>query len=234
MKKILQSKVIKEAFSILYESKLKYPFNNEKEASNFVDNYVEFIYLKDSSGKGASNKFTCKIYIFIMKRKINISNNINKTILFDALYSSAYIKVFLHELNHDFYNYYYFQSNGKIPLSTPRKKNIKEREGGKYFEFLLFQQKLKKINLVQALYLLNENNYNKTLYEFSQGFLKPSPQDLNIVGEFSNLNEEIQKLKNNNENLEDIFIKTDEDEFNSDDYEIDVDIDDDILGFPRS
>ena len=57
---------------------------------------------------------------------------------------------------------------------------------------------------------------------------------MNIVGEFSNLNEEIQKLKNNNENLEDIFIKTDEDEFNSDDYEIDVDIDDDILGFPRS
>ena len=168
-----------------------------------------------------------------MKRKIKIFNKMNKIILFDALYPSAYIKVFLDELNHDFYNYYYFQSNGTIPFSTPRKKNIKRRDSGKYFELLLFEQKLKKINLVQALYLLNENNYNKTLYEFSQGFLKPSTQDLNIVGEFSNLNEEIQKFKNDNENLEDIFIRTDEDEFNLDDYQIDVDIEDDILGFPR-
>ena len=168
-----------------------------------------------------------------MKRKINIFDTKNKKIIFEALYPGSYIKVFLHELNHDFYNYYFYQSNGTIPLSTPRKSNIKEREGGKYFEFLLFQQKLKKMNLIQCLYLLNEKNYNKTVYEFSQGFLQPTKDDLTIVGEFKNINAEIQILKKKNNNLEDIFIRTDEEEFDSDDLIIDVDIEDDILGFPR-
>ena len=63
MKKILQAKIIKEAFSILYENKLEYPFNNQQEASNFVDNYVEFIYLKDFSEKGSSNLLVKFIYL---------------------------------------------------------------------------------------------------------------------------------------------------------------------------
>ena len=144
------------------------------------------------------------------------------------------MKTFYHELNHNFYNNNFFQSNGSIPLSTPRKANIKEREGGKYFELLLFKQKLHTMNLIQAMYILNEKNYEKSLDDFTKGFISPTKEDLDISGEYSDLNAELSKLKINNENFEDYIIRTDDDEeMDLKDYKINVDVDDDILGFPR-
>lgn len=234
MKKILRSNVIKEVYNILYEKKFKYPFDNEDEASNFVDKYVRFIYLKDKSAKGATNKFTLKTYIFLKKRDTIFPSLINNIILYKALYPSSFMKTFYHELNHNFYNNNFFQSNGSIPLSTPRKANIKEREGGKYFELLLFKQKLHTMNLIQAMYILNEKNYEKSLDDFTKGFISPTKEDLDISGEYSDLNAELSKLKINNENFEDYIIRTDDDEeMDLKDYKINVDVDDDILGFPR-
>ena len=227
MKNIILSNCIKDAFSLLYETKCKYPFNNEDEALNFIENYIEFIYLKDKSAKGATNKFTLKTKIFLMKKEASFPNEI---ILYSCLYPVSFIKVFLHELNHEFYNFYYFHSNGSIPLSTPRKKNIKEREGGRYFENLLFGQKLKTINLTQAIYILNEKNYQKSLSDFREDFLSPKEGDLTIIGEFSFLNSEISKLIERKENLSEYIIKTDDDELNLFDITLDVDVENDVLG----
>jgi len=227
MKKIILSNCIKDAFSLLYDKKSTYPFNTEDEASNFIENYIDFIYLKDESAKGATNKFTLQTKIFLMTKESKYPNEI---ILYKCLYPVSLIKVFLHELNHEFYNFYYFHSNGSIPLSTPRKKNIEEREGGRYFEFLLFGQKLKTINLIQAIYLLNEKNYEKSLSDFRQDFLSPKEEDLFIQGEFNFLNIEISELIKRKENLSEYIIKTDDDELNLLDITLDVDVDNDVLG----
>ena len=232
MKKILLSNCIKEAFSFLYEKPYEYPFKTFEDASDFVDNYVKFITLNDKTCKGATNKFTLKTKIFLKKGQVSSSIDINERIFYKCLYTSSLIKTFFHELNHNFDNLYYFHSNGTIPLSTPRKENITEREGGKYFENILFKEKLKKINLKQAIYILNEKNYEKTLFNFRQDFKSPKEVDLIIEGEFKELNEDISNLTKSNINLEDIAMKLDDDddEFDFDDYIIDADDGDDVLG----
>lgn len=230
MKKIIRSTCIKEAYTLFYGEKIKYPFDTEKIAEDFVDNYIEFICLKDKTAKGATNKFTLKTKIFLMKREI-IPNDINSVILYKFLYPGYIIKIFFHELNHNFYNYYYFQSNGTIPLSTPRKNDFEEREGGKYFEFLLFKQKVKKLNLKQVLYLLNEKNYQKSLTDFNNGFTLLKKEDITIEGEFSYLNDILKNLIKDEDNLSDILIRTDDNlGFDLDDYSLDANIDNDVLG----
>ena len=198
IKKIILSNCIKDAFSLLYEQKYKYPFDTEDEASNFIENYLEFIYLKDESAKGATNEFTLKTKIFLMKKEAKFPNEI---ILYKCLYPASFIKVFLRELYHEFYNFYYFHSNGSIPFSSPRKDDFKEREGGRYFEILLFGKKLLTINLIQAIYILNEKNYEKSLSNFKGDFLSLKEEELIINGEFSFLNSEISKLIERKENI---------------------------------
>ena len=231
MIQILVSNCIKEAFDVLYEKKYNYPFKSIDEAEKYVNNYIDFIVLKDTKVKGVTNKFTLKTKIFLKKCKVFNPEDMSETILYNCLYSGIIIKVFLHELNHEFYNFYFYHSNCSVPLLTPRKKKRDEREGGKFFELLLFKQSIKKINLIQALYMLNRKNYNKSLSDFSEDFQSPKDNDLKIEGEFSFLNEEIIKLKNDKHNLEDYYLKTDEDQIDIlNDYIIDCEIEDDVIG----
>ena len=232
MKSILLSNTIKDAFKILYEEKYKYPFNNEDEASEYVEKYIDFIAINDKTAKGATNKYNLQTKIFLKKCKIFNPTDISETILYGCLYSGIIIKIFIHELNHEFYNFYFYHSNGTIPLSTPRKSTIKgEGEGGKYFEILLFKQSLKNINLTQAAYILNRKNYDKALTEFSKDFILPKENDLIIEGEFSYLNKEISELKKQNEEFKNYYLKTDEDEyFDFSDLEMDADVQDDVIG----
>ena len=230
---ILLSNSIKEAFSILYEEKYKYPFINKEEASEYVNNYIDFVVLKDKKARGVTNKYTFKTKIFLKKCKHFYPEDMSKIILYDCLYSGKIVKVFLHELNHEFYNFYFYHSNGSIPLSTPRKQKIKKRGSGKYFEILFFKESIKKINLNQALYILNRNNYDKTLSEFSKDFQFPKENDLKLEGEFSYINEEITKLRkeDDDEDLSEYYLKTDEDNYiNLNDSTMDAEIEDDVIG----
>ena len=231
MKSILLSNTIKEAFEVLYEEKYKYPFTNENEASEYVEKYIDFIVLKDKTAKGATNKYNLRTNIFLKKCKEFKPEDISDTILYGCLYSGIIIKIFIHELNHEFYNFYFYHSNGSIPLSTPRKDTINEREGGKFFELLLFKTSIKKMYLNQSLYILNRKNFDKPLSEFSKDFLSPNENDLNIEGEFSYLNKEIKKLKNENVQFTNYYLKTDDDEyFDFNDLEMDADVEDDVIG----
>ena len=228
---ILLSRVIKEAFAILYEEKYKYPFRNEEEASEYVNKYIDFLVLKDKTAKGATNRYTLKTIIFLKNCKEFYPQNMSDVILYDCLYTGIIIKVFLHELNHGFYNFYYYHSNGTTPLSTPRKKKIEEREGGRNFELLLFTKIIRKIQLDQALYIINKKNYDKSLNEFSKDFQSSKENDLKLEDELSYLNEEITKLKYEREILKDYYLKTDDDNyFDLNDFTLDAEIKDDVIG----
>ena len=89
------------------------------------------------------------------------------------------------------------------------------------------------MNLKQAIYILNKNNYTKIYFEFNKGFQSIKNSDLIIQGEFSELNQEISKLIKSNQNLSEYVIQTDDDEDDDLDLEnisIDVDIEDDVIG----
>ena len=231
MKNILLSNCIKEAFEILYEEKYKYPFTNYDEASDYVDRYIDFIVLKDNTAKGATNKYNLQTKIFLKKCKEINPKDMSENILYGCLYSALIIKIFIHELNHEFYNFYFYHSNCSIPLSTPRKDNINEREGGKLLELLLFKKTIGKIDLNQALYILNRKNYDKKLSDFSEDFQSPKESDLIIEGEFMNLNEEITGLKKENEQFTNYYLKTDEDKYiDFNELSLEAEIEDDVIG----
>jgi len=142
MKKILSSKCIKEAFSEFYEEKYKYPFINKEETSKYVDKYIDFIFKKDKTSQGITNKFTLQTKLFLNKFKEIKPYDIEDVILYDALYSGFIINAFLHKLNNIFYNLYYYHSNCSIPLTNQPTKKINRKKVGIYFQLL----KLKKNN----------------------------------------------------------------------------------------
>ena len=123
------------------------------------------------------------------------------------LYSGGITKTNFFELNHNMYNMYYYHANGLIPLKIPRK------ESGREIEILLFGENDNSLNINQIKYLLNENNFNKGIVEFKNGFEALKEEDLIIKGEFSYFNEVI-KITNFNEFKDLTSISTDNfDEF---------------------
>ena len=186
---ILISNVIKELFSFLYGNKIKYPFfddvnkKGKDKALEFVRKYLKFIPFKLDDTSAVTNKFTIETYIFLnskimsteIKKIPKVKMDYNK--ISEALINGAIILINDHELNHNFHNYFYFSKNGKESLKTPRKKEIEIREGGFNLENILFGKILENLTLRQALYILNEENYKKSLYEYRCGFLKLENED---------------------------------------------------------
>lgn len=173
--KILSSNVFKEAFSFFYGDDIKYPFldkenNKGKDKTlKYLNKYLKFIPFKNNDTNEVTDKFSMETYIFlnsdiisqkIKKRKKNSKDN---TIICKALINWSIVAINVHELNHIFHNYYYLSKNGKESLKTPRKKDIMEREGGYNMEKLLFGRVLIELTLRQVLYILNEENYKKSL-----------------------------------------------------------------------
>ena len=205
LKKIFLSNVIKEAFQILYPSYIKFPFENEKDVDDYINKHLKFVVYYTPDSNAITDKFTLDTYIFLKPKNIkikNIENNQIIKLIENILYTSGIIKTNYHELNHNFYNIFYYHENGNIPLKTPRKEGLDDREGGREMEKLLFGKILYKINIKEALYILNEKNYEKNIYEFREDFKNlyksnEKKEDYLINGEFSELN-----LSDNNEALE--------------------------------
>ena len=105
-----------------------------------------------------------------------IANNINDNKIIELiekiLYTGGIIKTNCHELNHNFHYMYYYHKNGSIPLKTLKKHSLDEREGGKEMELLLFGRVINSLSLKEALYILNENNYKKNIFQFKEDFEK--------------------------------------------------------------
>ena len=240
LSKIFTSKVLKEAFNYLYPSYFKFPFKNEKEASDFLKKYYHFIPLKTLATAGITEKFSLEIYYILKKRKCSnsdsLSDEMNK-LFKKILYRGAVVKTSCHEINHDFYNILFMHTNGMIPLQTPRKQYIVEKEGGRNMEVILFNRKIYKLSLLECLYLLNEKNYEKNLQDFRNGFNELNYEDLifddnNPFKEFN----KVLKINNFMEIAKNTDITCDENEesyFGKDTYIEDIEDVNDILGFIR-
>ena len=241
LSKIICSPVFKEAFYLLYPKYLVFPFKTEEDSLKFLKKYFHFIPLKSARTGAITEKFSLEIYYLLKTRKINISQYVKEeiNILINKIFHrGALVKISCHEMNHDFYNIFLMHSNGKIPLETPRKKFIEEREGGKNMERLLFNQPIRKLTLKQCMYLLNLKNYGKSLKEFKEGFNELNIKDLKIEdkGIFHELND-IFDIDNFPQLSIESNVRCDDNDENSnffsDSYVEDIEDVNDILGFIR-
>ena len=207
--KILSSNVMKEAFKFFYGDEIKYPFlDDEKEkgedkAEKFLKKYLKFIPFKFKYTSALTNKFSMETYIFLNSKIISIkikkSNNssIDNKMISKALINGAIVLINDHECNHNFHNYFYLSKNGKESIKTPRKKDLESREGGYNMENILFGELLNKLTLRQVLYILNEDNYKKSLNQFRIDFFKLKDEDCQCKGifkDYSTISKELTKL----------------------------------------
>ena len=83
-------------------------------------------------------------------------------------------------------------------------------------ELILFGKVIKHLSYEEVLYILNEDNYNKSLEDFRKGFSRLNDKDLTINGPFKDFNiledsisDEIKKNSfikvKNNYNINDIL-----------------------------
>ena len=120
------------------------------------------------------------------------------------------VKTGAQEICNNFVNIEFFMENCKISIEVPRKKslNLIGNEGGKYIEYALFGKILDKIRLDEALYILNEKNYEKSYLDFQNGFNNIKKENLEVKGTFENLCKSIHLNQNYINYSKEIFIET--------------------------
>ena len=101
----------------------------------------------------------------------------------------------------------------------------------KNLELLLFDKIIKNLTYGEALYILNEKNYSKSLEEFRKGFKKHKDEDLIIEGDFKNFN--INKISEINRLKSSIYIRNEDDNNSIDDLrniKISIPLKNDVIG----
>ena len=207
LKTILTKKVFLDIYEILFGNK-EYKYLNKEYVDELIDNRIKFVPIGSFDSLALSDKMSISTIIFIKDKAIKDSNlyyeteEIEYEVKKEILNTGRYVTIELHEIFHLFNCIPYYENNCSLSIKTPRKKNFEDCEGGNYLEYLLYDKELKDLNLAEALYILNESNYDKSLIEFRIGFKNLNIKDLKIKGVFMEYNnlidleEPINILKN--------------------------------------
>ena len=147
----------------------------------------------------------------IIANNVGFDENISITLENGVIFAIIY-----HEFGYEINAVIAFIEN-KLKLNgTPRKKYLNFKEGGYCLELALFGREIRNLSYGEALYILNADNYSKSLDNFKKGFMELSNHDLFIKGPFDNFNikneKELDKYKSsviikakNENNIGDIY-----------------------------
>jgi len=211
LKTILTKKVFLDIYEILFGNK-EYKYLKKAYLDELIDNRIKFVPIGPLDSLALSDKISISTMISIKDKIIKDTNQdngiieISNEIKNEILSTGSYVSIGEHEIFHLFNCIPYYENNCSLSIKTPRKKYFNECEGGRYLEYLLYDKPLNEINMAQALYILNESNYDKTLIEFKIGFENLDIKDLNIKGIFSGYNSLISLDQSNKFILENISI----------------------------
>ena len=229
LKIAFNSNVFKEAFFILTgKSNYENIFNNEM--IHEIINNIKFLPINYSSTSAFLDCLSLITYIPTMKKDIqHNSRTIDKTVNL-ALENGIIIAIEYHVFGQVINTVVSFLQNGLKLNETPRKPYFNFREGGYYFELILFGKIIKNLTYGEALYILNENNYKKSLKEFKNGFMELSEKDLIIEGEFDKLNLNNNAKLNELKNSVSIKAKNGDDKNILNGIKINIPLKNDIIG----
>ena len=208
LKKIFKKNVFIEINQLLFGDDNDYKLLNDRYLNEFIDKRLKFAPIRPFECAGVSDKLSLNTYICAKKRVSYITLTECIEELEKILNTGNYILIEENEIFHLLGCIPYYENNCSSSIKTPRKKNYNgETEGGKYLELLLFNKVFTEINLPEALYILNEKNYDKNLTDFKLDFEKLDKKDLKIEGIFSNYNQYIDLNTNSIFDLQNNYIK---------------------------
>ena len=166
----------------------------------FVNKRLEFVPIRPNKASALSDKISLNTFISTQKSEFQLKHSykINPKQIKKILITAKYVLNEEHEIFHLINCIPYYENNFSISINTPRKRIYEvenneedrdESEGGIYLELLLFNREIHSISLADALFLLNEKNYDKSLCDFLTSFETKNKDDLIINGVFEDFNQ---------------------------------------------
>ena len=201
LKEVLGSNVFRQLFFFLTgRNDYEEIFNNNM--INYIIDNINFMPINYTNTSAFFDKLTFTTYIPTMKKTLCITaQNVDEKI-YQVLENGVIIEIEFHEYGHLISTIFSFLNKSQSLIATPRKKNFDINEGGYYIEMALFGKIIKTLTYEEALYILNIDNYKKSLDEFRTGFRIRKDDDLIINGPFEDLNVKQKNLENTSDNGE--------------------------------
>ena len=175
--KIIDSNVYQQAVKKLFPEYYQSLNSNENEnIKQFIKERIKFYPFQDLDLSGITDKLSC--YSFIPTINFEVEDKEYFRIEdknMDTYKIGLTIDNSLHEINHANQMIIFFKGNNKDLINSPKRNNIKENEniseGGISLEYLLFGRIIRKMNLFECLYVMNEKNYEQDLDQFRNNFI---------------------------------------------------------------
>ena len=172
---IVDSNVYKQALKELFPDYYDYlTLNDSEEIKQYIDERMKFYPFQDLSTSGITDKLSCNSFITSVNFKLYDKDFsiINK----DVFKAGLTIVNCIHEINHANQIIIYFKGNKIDLINSPERElkdgnNTKVKEGGIILEYILFGKIISNINLLECLYIMNEDNYKQDINEFKNNFM---------------------------------------------------------------
>ena len=189
---ILKKKVFIDAYEILFGDR-NYKLLKKRYLKEFINKRLNFAPIRIKGKVGISDKISLNTLISAKETRIIYKDAIISDNIKEILNTSSYVVTEEHEIFHILDCIPYYENNCSISIDTPRKDKFEGKaEGGYYLELLLFNKIMDSITLLQALFILNEENYDLSLSEFVTRFKSIGKKELEfkeIKGTFNEFNQ---------------------------------------------
>ena len=200
LKHIINSKVYKQALNELFPDYYDYLTSDDnEEIKQYIDERIKFYPFQNLSISGITDKLSFNSFIpsiYFLASDLSIINK-------NAYKIGLTIVNCIHEINHANQDSIYFKGNridliNSLERELKNGRNTKVEEGGISFEYILFGKIISNINLLECLYIMNEDNYEQDIEEFKKNFM-------NLREIVKESKEETKFIKNENGIFKDFY-----------------------------
>ena len=195
LKDILKKPMFKKILELLYKKEDLKVIQDNSFIDDYIDNHLFLIPYKGNGYCGLTDRFSSNSYIFF-DENISSKKYLNDNFIY-ALKTSRFIIITFHEFNHYIYTYILRLNNFKnLSFDSPRNKDLIINESGLLMELILFGKEINDISLEEAIFLLDDENYDKSHILFQKDFNNIKNKELKINGSYySSLNIDIANKK---------------------------------------
>ena len=189
---VFKSNIFKEIFKLLTGKDNYENIFNNKMISEYIEN-IKFLPINFSNENSFLDCLSLVTYISTMKKRINPDVAKDNIKISSTLENGIIITIIYREFAHVIKAVLsYIEKNLKFK-KVSKKKCQNFKNAGYSLELALFGRVIKYLSYGEVLYILNEDNYKKSLNNIQKGFMELQNHDLIIKGKFVDLNPENEK-----------------------------------------